>query len=52
MKKCEEKYCRNEMDIIHLGKALCNLHYKELCDREEKEWMEKQWNKTLMVVGI
>jgi len=35
--KCSTKHCRGEVDVIYLGKPLCQSCYEKRCDEEDKE---------------
>ena len=30
--RCAIKFCRNEGDVYHIDKWLCDLHWDKLCD--------------------
>lgn len=38
MVNCEEKYCRNVIGLIYLGKKICWDHYGEICKQTIIEW--------------
>lgn len=35
--KCSKKRCRNESSLIYLGNPLCDKHWEEHCDKEDKK---------------
>jgi len=52
MSKCDTKHCRNEATLKSCGKYYCDPCYKAKCERDEQEWMEKEWDKALKFVGV
>ena len=44
--KCDTKNCRNDMDLIDVGKNLCNDCWKKKCRQEEKAWEEEHGRTT------
>lgn len=35
VEKCSTKFCRNEVDLVYLGKPLCQICYERICEEED-----------------